>query len=256
MKPLHISILLISTVLLLACGSKPKVIVEDSVPSDSTTTTTGQANPNSKPAIAAPADAHQVTALEVLQAERYTYVKVKENNDTYWIATVKFDAKVGNTYLYRGGLLKTNFESQEHKRTFDKIYLVSEIIDAAAHPGGNMSQAPTAATDATPLNKPLTETVKDAIKLDVLLKNKEKYVGKLVVIYGKCIKANYGIMGKNWIHLQDGTKKDGKTCEITITTNENIPLGAIIALEGKVVLNKDFGAGYTYDILIEDAKYH
>lgn len=255
MKISHAAALILSVHLLVSCSSKPKVIEEDAA-STTTSTETAASASKSPTSAAAPADVHKVTALEILQAERYTYLQVKENNDTYWIATVKFDAKVGNTYLYRGGLLKTNFESQEHNRTFDKIYLVSEIVDEAAHPGSNASAEPAAANTAASPDKPLTESVKDAVKLDLLLKNKEKYAGKSVTVYGKCVKANYGIMGKNWIHLQDGTKKDGKVCDITITTTENIPLGAIIALEGKVILNKDFGAGYKYEILIEDAKFH
>jgi len=59
-------------------------------------------------------------------------------------------------------------------------------------------------------------------------------------------------MGKNWIHLQDGTEKDGNF-DLVITTLVNAKLGEIITLTGKVVLDKDFGYGYKYDVLIEDA---
>ena len=48
--------------------------------------------------------------------------------------------KGGN--IFTGRLDETNFESIEFNRTFDKIYLVSQIIDASAHPGGNMQDAP------------------------------------------------------------------------------------------------------------------
>jgi hypothetical protein len=68
------------------------------------------------------------------------------------------------------------------------------------------------------------------------------------------VKANYGIMNKNWYHIQDGTQKDGKKCDFTITSAENIPLGAEVAFEGKIILNKDFGAGYFYDILMDGGK--
>jgi hypothetical protein len=60
------------------------------------------------------------------------------------------------------------------------------------------------------------------------------------------------IMNRNWIHLQDGSLKD-KTVDLTITTTENIALGSIVAVEGIITLNKDFGAGYKYDIIMEDA---
>ena len=61
------------------------------------------------------------------------------------------------------------------------------------------------------------------------------------------------IMSRNWIHLQDGSMKD-KAIDLTVTTTDNIALGSIVALEGVIALNKDFGAGYKYDIIMEEAK--
>ena len=111
-----------------------------------------------------------------------------------------------------------------------------------------------------PHNHPPIETeantkvapVKDAIRLQDLLANSQKYNGKTVLVQGKVVKVNYGIMNLNWVHIQDGTSIKGQKCDITITTTENIPMGATIAMKGKVVLNKDFGAGYKYDIILEN----
>jgi hypothetical protein len=61
-------------------------------------------------------------------------------------------------------------------------------------------------------------------------------------------------MNMNWYHIQDGTKLGGKLCDFTITTDENIPLGAPVAFDGKLVLNKNFGAGYVYDLIMENGK--
>lgn len=251
MKLLNITLVL-ATLTFFSCKSKPKVIVEDTPSSGSSSVATTVSNPTTSEVKTSPTDMHQVTAVEILEAERYTYLKVKENGEPFWIATSKFDAKVGNKYFYRGGLLKTNFESQEHNKVFDKIYLVSEIIDASAHPHTNAEANPT--SEATPVSEKDLKSVAGAIKLSDLFSNKEKYSGKVVTVVGKCVKANYGIMNKNWFHIQDGTKSGGKNCDFTITTTENLPLGANVAFEGKVILNKDFGAGYKYDILLEDAK--
>jgi hypothetical protein len=245
--------LLFAIIVLSACESKPKVLVEE------TSTNTTPSMPSTSDQTGAVGsmtnnDMHQVVALEVLQAERYTYLHVVENVDTFWVAASKNEtAKKGNKYFYRGGLLKTNFESQEFKRTFDKIYLVSSVIDASAHPGsgGDMSMPSSEGSEISAGEMP---TVKDAIKLDALMKSKQNQAGKIIKVVGKTVKVNNGIMGKNWIHIQDGTKKDGKPCDLTITTNENIPMGVNVAFEGKIVLNKDFGAGYKYEILMEEAK--
>jgi len=241
---------------LLACDSKPKIIVAEETP------TSGTAMPEGQPTGVAPgmgsnvpaADVHQVVANEVLQTERYTYLNVTEAGKSFWIATSKAEAKKGQTYLYRGGLMKTNFESIEFKRTFDTIYLVSNIISATEHPGGNVAGAPVgeAASKSTSSSGAMP-VVKDAIKLSELIANKAKYEGKVITVSGECVKVNNGIMGKNWVHIQDGSKQKGKVLDLTITTNLNIPVGSKVALNGKITLNKDFGAGYRYDIIMEDA---
>lgn len=245
--------LIVISVSIFSCKSKPKVIVEDNQATNSPSTEKGEIKIDSSTVAANNSGSmHQVIAVEILQAERYTYLKVKENAETFWIATTKFDPKVGNKYMYQGGLLKTNFESQEHKRVFDKIFLVSSILDATEHPSGNadvIPEMPQSPTTTQPAKK-----VAGAIKLSDLLKDKAKFNEKTIIVQGKCVKANYGIMNKNWYHIQDGSLKDGKKCDFTITSAENIPLGAEVAFEGKIILNKDFGAGYFYDILMDGGK--
>jgi hypothetical protein len=60
-------------------------------------------------------------------------------------------------------------------------------------------------------------------------------------------------MNKNWVHLQDGTR-DGDNWDLAITTQDIVKTGDIVVFEGVVALNKDFGAGYVYDVILEDAK--
>ncbi len=246
-------ILLFLSIFIYSCGSKPKVIVEDATSKNSPPSTEASAAvPLNAESGAMANDMHQVVALEILQAERYTYLRVTEKNDTFWIASTKMEPKVGNSYFYRGGLLKTDFESVEHKRTFAKIYLVSSIIDANAHPGGNSEAV--AEAEHVHVNTTEVKKIAGAIKLDALLKSKENFSGKIIVVSGKVVKANFGIMGKNWYHIQDGSKYGGKNSDLTITSADNLPLEAIVNFEGKIYLNKDFGAGYKYDIIMEEAK--
>jgi GW (Gly-Tryp) dipeptide domain len=249
--------LIVITVIFFSCKSKPKVIVEDNQATNTPSSEKGEIKIDSSTVAANNSGGmHQVIAVEILQAERYTYLKVKENAETFWIATTKFDPKVGNKYMYQGGLLKTNFESLEHKRVFDKIFLVSSILDATEHPSGSNADVipELPQTQATTQTKP-AKKVEGALKLSDLFKDKDKFNGKTIIVQGKCVKANYGIMNKNWYHIQDGTMKDGKKCDFTITSAENIPLGAEVAFEGKIILNKDFGAGYFYDILMDGGKF-
>lgn len=94
----------------------------------------------------------------------------------------------------------------------------------------------------------------DAITIAELLENKDSYNGKEVTVTGKITKVNMAIMGKNWIHIQDGTEFDG-LYDLTITTALELVEGDVVTLSGKIALNKDFGYGYFYDILMEEAKF-
>ena len=82
---------------------------------------------------------------------------------------------------------------------------------------------------------------------------KDKLKGKRVTLRGKVVKYNEAIMGKNWLHLRDGTGKD-PTDDLTVTTQAKAKVGDTVLVEGTVTLDKDLGAGYKYDVIIEDAK--
>ena len=76
---------------------------------------------------------------------------------------------------------------------------------------------------------------------------------KTVKVRGKVVKVNENIMGTNWIHIQDGTGKDG-THDLLVTSSESVKVGTTIVAEGKVVKDKDFGSGYFYNVLLENSK--
>ena len=73
-------------------------------------------------------EVHKVKVLEILPTVKYLYLRVVELGDEYWIATLKADVIEGEYYYITGGLLKTNFESKEHNRIFDKMLLIENIV--------------------------------------------------------------------------------------------------------------------------------
>jgi hypothetical protein len=78
---------------------------------------------------------------------------------------------------------------------------------------------------------------------------------KPVTIRGKVVKFNPGIMGKNWVHLQDGSgNADKADNDITVTTQDMTSVGETVVIKGTVRVDKDFGAGYAYPGIVEDAK--
>jgi len=199
-------------------------------------------------------DLHTVKVNEILKTQRYLYLNVSEKGavEPFWIATRIMDVTVGETYFYKGGLLKTNFESKEFNKVFDKIYLVSSNLVLANH-ATNPDFQNTAANVQADVNPTKTTqkqvAVKGSIKIAELVKNAKKYEGKTVQISGTCKKLNASIMGKNWIHLADGSKD---SYDLVVTSTELVNEGDFVTIKAVVTLNKDFGAGYKYDLILEN----
>ena len=85
-----------------------------------------------------------------------------------------------------------------------------------------------------------------------LNQGKAKLAGKTISAKGKVVKVNDGIMGRNFLHIQDGTG-DAKNNDLVVTSKQTAKVGDQVTISGVVVLNKDFGSGYSYPLLIEEA---
>lgn len=209
---------------------------------------------------------HKVVVAEVLQASEYTYLRVNENDKELWMAVPKMEAQVGETYYYENGMPMTDFKSKDLNRTFKEVlfleYLSKNPIVAGNETNitnphgtipntGNITEAQKPKVEKKDVN---VEHNNGEIAISELFKNKEQHAGKTVKVKGKVVKYSPEIMNKNWIHLQDGTDFNGKF-DLTITTlSTDVKVDDIVTLEGTVAVNKDFGFGYFYDVLIEDAK--
>lgn len=203
---------------------------------------------------------HKIEVTEVLGAGSYTYLKGKENDKEIWLAVTAMDAKVGDVYYYEGAMEMTQFKSKELNRTFESVYFVEKISKdpitdkAVQNNTANTQQAMTSPGPVTVGKKEIKiEAAAGTITVGELFKNKANYAGKTVKIKAEVTKFSLEIMKKNWIHLQDGTEADGKF-DLTVTTAEEFKVGDIVTIEGTVTLDKDFGYGYFYDVLVEDAK--
>ncbi|PIF06646.1 MAG: hypothetical protein CSA36_00660 [Draconibacterium sp.] len=193
---------------------------------------------------------------EVIQASSYTYLKVKENMDEHWVAVNKQDANPGDVYYYDDALEMSNFTSKDLNRTFDKIYFVNQIsktpIEQITTMGNGMG-----ATYAGKVNVKKSDAIKlekgeNEITIGQIYSNKAKYADKEIEVRGIVVKANNDIMGQNWIHIQDGTTGDGNF-DLTVTTTSRVNKGDEVTFKGKIILNKDYGAGYKYDVIMVDA---
>lgn len=236
-------IFLITVLVFLSCKDKYKT-VPNQVSNNNLKSTNQVVNPEAS-------KLHTVVVNEILPTANYTYLNVTEGEKAFWIAVSSTDAKVGGTYFYVGGLFKNNFESKALNRVFDELYLVGNLV-SSKH--GEQSGAVTTSTPEVNELTAKSEKIniipqKGSIKISEIVNNQKKYEGKMVQIDGECTKINLGIMGKNWIHLKDGSKDD---FDLVITSDEMIDVGSVVTIKAEVVLNKDFGAGYKYDLILEN----
>jgi len=245
----------IFTVLLLAlamaaCQSKPKVIEGEPIGGEAAPPSLFQDVPKVQSGSPAPQDLsaveRKVVVEEALDTDKYSYLRVKENGEEFWVAVMKQDIKIGGTYFFRGGLLKKNFQSKEYNRIFETLYLVSDFrAENAGSPAAGQSLPATTMEPPKNVNQ-----APGAIKIADLVANLKNYEGKTVKVTGKVMKINPMIMGRNWVHIQDGS---GNNMDLTVTTVEQLQLGSVVTLDGTIALNKDFGAGYKYDYIMEGA---
>ncbi|WP_242084878.1 hypothetical protein [Aestuariivivens sediminis] len=202
-------------------------------------------------------DVHKVIAQEVYHVSEYTYIRGLEEGSEKWIAGPTTNIKVGETFYYDKSMEMPNFQSKELNKTFEMVYFVEHIsqtkegLDRPMVSGTNMTG--TGSQRTTVERKDIKiEASESTITIEELLKNKEAYNNKVVRLKGEVTKYNPAIMNVNWIHIQDGSEFNGEF-DLTVTTTAEVRVGDVVTVEGKVTLNKDFGAGYKYDIIIENA---
>ena len=196
-----------------------------------------------------------VTVSEVIQTSAYTYLKVTEKNKTYWMAVTKQEASVGDKFYYDNALEMTDFKSKELDRVFDTILFVQNISAepiAKSNPvAGKKSPKGKALEAMNPdIHVPVAE---GGISIADLFSAKSNYENKKVKVSGQVVKVNQNIMSRNWIHIQDGSQYEGNY-DLTITSQQTAKVGDVITVEGIISLEKDFGAGYLYDLIMEDGK--
>ncbi len=197
--------------------------------------------------------AHTVKVKAVEQVENYTYLLVKGRGPACWIAVSSTEITPGESITYEGGLLMEDFYSEELNRTFEKV-LFLDALEGSKPPAMDMMPG-TSHGSALKVGKMKisVEAEEGTISIAELYANPDSFYGKRIRVRGEVVKFNAAIMERNWIHIQDGSEFDGKY-DLTITSQESFEVGQVLTLEGVLAINKDFGYGYSYEILIEEAK--
>ena len=232
-----------------------------------------------QPAANAPPGAVTGKILETMDSGGYTYMKLSSGGGEVWAAVNATKVKRGQTVTVVNAMAMDGFESKTLHRKFDRILFGSLAtaggappIDAAAAQQGQMppghpdasdpkfremmaSQHAAAAQGPADVGSVKVPKAEGGKTVAEVFAERKDLADKDVTVRGKVVKFLPEIMGRNWFHLRDGSgTADKKDNDLTVTTSETVAIGDVVVVKGKVKTDQDFGAGYAYPVLIEDAK--
>ena len=193
---------------------------------------------------------HIAKVVDKIPSNNYLYLQVIENKETFWIAVPAMEIETGETVYFSKYMVMSDFKSENIERTFETILFVEDARKSATP--DEMKKIHSGATSVEKQNIKI-EPLANGKTIQQIYTDKSSLNGKIVMTKGKVVKFNKQIMKRNWIHIQDGTG-DENSFDLVVTTNDEVQVGDIIAAEGKLSVDKDFGAGYFFSVIIEDAK--
>jgi len=203
----------------------------------------------------APGEGEQLLAgevVETLQSGGYTYIRIKNEGGEQWVAIPTAEVEVGQRMVFAPGDTMYDFESKTLKRKFDVIIFSPGTMYL---PGTQMEKTTRDAGKSQKVEKVEKAEGKSAYNVSGIYLKRTILDKKTVSVRGKVVKVSQNIMGKNFVHIQDGSgSAKERNNNLVVTTNDLPEVGDIVTVTGKVAANKDFGYGYKYDVIIEDAK--
>lgn len=223
----------------------------------------GQEPVTDNPALASPVPDGMVrgTVLETMNSGGYTYVFIETDQDQRWVAARQTAVAVGDVVQSFHGMPMSAFTSKILNRTFDIVYFVDTVhnLSAPAAQEAAVSTLPTghSETNDTSTAEAVDNNVaelKSGQNIAYLYGNKDSIATQTISLRGKVVKYNEGILGWNFIHIQDGSGDavDGNN-DLTVTSKNTTAVGETVVVTGTMILDRDFGAGYKFPLLMEDA---
>ena len=181
---------------------------------------------------------------QIMEAPGYTYALVKAGDEELWLAGPLTKINVGDVVPVTREMPMRNFHSKAFSRDFDVLYFVASFCQSsqeARDPHGGMDMKPLAIEVAK------AENGNSVLEI---YKQKDSLKDQTVLVRGKVVKYTKDVLHRDWIHIRDNSTNNN----LAVTTKDKVDLGDIVLIEGKLNLNSDFGYGYVYDVIVEDAK--
>ena len=224
----------------------------------------------------AAADNSRVTGkvVETMNTAGYTYVLANTGTKKVWAASTQFAVKVGDTVAFRADSPMENYHSKSLNRDFDVVYFTGTVsVNGASapvpalppgHPSVTSEPAQVlppghpalpAQTTAPDLGLKGINPAAGGQTIQQIFAQASRLAGKPVTVRGKVVKYNAMILGKNWLHIRDGSGSVAShDLDLAVTTAATAKLGDIVLVTGVLSTNKDFGSNYKFDVMIDDAK--
>ena len=189
---------------------------------------------------------------DTMDASGYTYAEVDTGAGKVWAAGPITSVKIGDMIAFPTVMPMKNFHSKSLNRDFEVLYFVSGFTSdkksadstAAAAPHGKIKQTPAAQAIKE------IEKVKGGNTIAEIYNDKNNLAGKIIRARGQVTKFTANILNKNWLHIRDNSTGE----DLTVTTDDTVKLDDIVIIEGKLELDKDYGYGYVYPLIVVDAK--
>jgi hypothetical protein len=192
--------------------------------------------------------------LEVKQVNSYTYLRLKTQDGEKWSAVPKAQVKKGATVTIDNISIMHNFTSKTLNQTFPTILFGNLADKAMSAPNMGAAHPPIGKQVAiTDVKVPKAKGA-NAMTVAEIFKNSASLKNKPVLLSGKVVKYLPEIMGKNWLHLRDGTGSAAdNTNDILVTTQSTAKVGDVVTVKGIIHTDVNLGSGYAYKVLIEEA---
>lgn len=204
----------------------------------------------------------QGTVLESIEVDAYTYLRLETPGGQVWAAVDRTPIATGTKVAIAQASIMKDFWSRTQQKIYEWIVFgrLADSCEPPAHSGGGMAAhhaAISAATGAAPSSEPISIAKADGpsgLTVAQVVTQSATLDDKPVAVRGRVVRYTADVMGRNWIHLRDGSGSaaDGSN-DVLVATGAQAQVGEVVLVKGVVHTNRDFGAGYAYKVLIENA---
>lgn len=239
--------------------------------------------PSARAADAPEAKPFSGRVVETMNSGGYTYILVEHGPEKTWVASRQFAVATGDQVQIPGGWVMKDFQSTTLERKFEWILFAPRVQTPnrpaseappeaavngsaptlpAGHPPLSTADSATVAAGVlahpaiTPpppkISKPIAPST-GGQTLATYRRDARKFAGRIVPVRGLVVKYSGHILGRNWVHVRDGSGENGES-DLVLTTRQEVAVGDLITAKGKLTRDRDFGAGYRFDVLLEDAE--